>query len=455
MFTKHGVYPAIHPLGQQPMIASRPLVAALLAALPITASAELSVNSGGRGDALYLPLFDVAEGRDSLITVRNSGSAPVLARVVFSESLNGQSTLSFNVFLPPLSTWTAAVVDDGDGATLASASPLCSVPSVTRLTPPLRNFDYAQNHPDGGSAARSRTRRGAVEIFALATLQGSLAEATIAGNCQGLEAAYQSGATRGASLAAPAPTLSANVQVVEVAEGTVYALPAVAIRGLLAGAVDAQPGADLPRLVTPQLAPGATHHVANTPAGRFRFPASRGADAVSSLFMASAVSGEVVSDVELEGSTQWLLAFPTKNAYVADVPGSLAGSGPVQPPFRERFATDGSCEPAQAAEVDVRGWQRHIDVPLQPFDYQLCAQVNLQGFDTSDGGGSDLVRFDDTPQRQIEAEREDGTPVRLKGLPVVGWRLSRFSNAAAQPGVLASYTVALPLQSEPAVVEAR
>jgi hypothetical protein len=232
------------------------------------------------------------------------------------------------------------------------------------------------------------------------------------------------------------------VQVVEVAEGTVYALPAVAIRGLLAGAVDAQPGADLPRLVTPQLAPGATHHVANTPAGRFRFPASRGADAVSSLFMASAVSGEVVSDVELEGSTQWLLAFPTKNAYVADVPGSLAGSGPVQPPFRERFATDGSCEPAQAAEVDVRGWQRHIDVPLQPFDYQLCAQVNLQGFDTSDGGGSDLVRFDDTPQRQIEAEREDGTPVRLKGLPVVGWRLSRFSNAAAQPGVLASYTVA-------------
>ena len=44
---------------------------------------------------------------------------------------------------------------------------------------------------------------------------------------------------------------------------------------------------------------------------------------------------------------------------------------------------------------------------------------------------------------------------RYRGLPVLGWRLSRFVNAAAQPGVLANYSVALPLQVEPAVVEAR
>ena len=432
----------------------RALSAALLVAFSPLASAELSVSQSGRGDALYMPLYDVAEGRDSLLTVRNTGDRPSAIRVVLSEAANGQTVLDFNLFLPAQATWTAALVEDGEGATLVSASSLCTVPRIPPDGVELRPFNYASNFPDGGETSRTRTRRGSVEVFELGSLDSALAAATNSGACNSLLGAYQPGASRN-GLATPSAALSGNVQVVEVAEGTVYAIPAIAIRGFHTSPVDALPGAALPRLTTPQLAAGASHHVVDTPAGRFRFAGNRGADAVSSLFMASAISGEVVGDPDLDGRTEWLVAFPTKNVYVANLPGTVAGPGGLQPPFRERFDASGSCEPVAADERNLRGGERTTDQPGQQFDYQLCSQVNLKGFDPAEGSGSDLVRFDDTAQRYIEAEREDGTPVRLKGLPVVGWRLSSFSNAAAQPGVLASYTVALPLQSEPAVVEAR
>lgn len=66
-------------------------------------------------------------------------------------------------------------------------------------------------------------------------------------------------------------------------------------------------------------------------AGRFRFAADRGADAVNSLFMGSARSGEAINDAGLQAGTQWLLAMPTRQAPVADLAGSLVGTGPAQP----------------------------------------------------------------------------------------------------------------------------
>lgn len=435
------------------MIASRKvLAAALLAALPTLASAELAIDTGGRGDALYLPLYDVSDGRDSLLTLRNTGSTATAVRVVFTEADNGQTVLNFNLFLPAHGTWTGALVDDGAGASLVSASATCTVPRILSAPVQLRPFDYANNFPDGGATDRSRTRRGSIEVFELGTLQGALATATASNACNTLLAAYQSGGSLAGSLAAPGSGLAGNVQVVEVAEGIVYALPAVAIRGFHNAPVDALPGANLPRLTSPQLRAGASHHVAVTPAGRFRFAANRGADAVSSLFLASRLSGEVLSDAGLQASTQWLYAFPTKHVYVSDLPGSLATAGAAQAPFRERFDASGSCEPVKVDEFGSSGEQRQADAPQQTFDYQLCKQINLVALDPATGSGSDLAMLDDSPQRQIIAEREDGTPVRLIGLPVVGWRLSSFLNANAQPGVLANYTVAVPLQAVPARV---
>jgi hypothetical protein len=428
------------------------LAAALLTALPGAVGAELAIDPGGRGDALYLPLYDVAEGRDSLLTVRNTGGSPTAARVVFSEAANGQTVLNFNLFLPAYATWTAAVVEDGAGATLVSASMICTVPSIPAAGVLLRQFDYAENFPDGGGSSRARTRRGAIEVFELGTLQGTLASATAHGACATLAAAYQPGGSRSGALAAPASALAGNVQVVEVTEGVVYALPAVAIRGFHGAPVDAVPGADLPRLTTPQLAAGSSHFLAATPAGRFRFAADRGADAVSSLFMASRLSGELLGDATLAARTQWALAFPTKSAYVADLPGSLASGGPAVPPFGERFGADGSCERLPTAGYGLTGGALQFTVPVP---YTACTQVVLREFDPGTGSGSAALRLDDSARRHINAERLDGSPVRLRGLPVVGWRLSRFVNTAAQPGVLANYTVALPLLTEPAVVEAR
>jgi len=434
--------------------------AALMLSSPVMADMRIAAN--GQGDAVYIPYFTVEEGQDSLLTISNSSDRPMAARVLFSESLNGQVTLSFNLFLPPHGTWTAAVSDDGEGARLFSTSSVCSVPHVGLFSQdgvPFRPFQYVDNFPDGGPTSLARTRSGAIEIFALADLTGELAALTNDLNCSQLARAYTPGAVppppaRGDSMLAPSAALSASVQVVSVSEGVVFAIPGVAIQGFSGAVVDAAPGDALPRLTTPTLAEGATRFETSLPSGRHAFAADRGVDAVSSLFMNTGLGGEVITDASLGASTRWLVSFPTKNAYVGRQPGSLVQQdGAPVAPFSEAFGAAGACEDLAVDKLTESGAPRSVEQQPEAGASRLCSEVNLVAFTAADGNGVDLLRFDEVAERTIAARKLDGqqeTDVLLRGLPAVGFRLSNFVNGQAQPGVLANYSVALPLRPQAA-----
>ena len=142
--------------------------------------ADMRISENGLGDAVYVPYLTVDDGHDSLISVSNHAATPSYARVIISEANNGQSTLYFDVFLPPDSTWTAAVSSGSDGAVLNSNSSVCTVPAIPAQGVALRNFNYADTYADGGSSGLARTRNGAVEVIERGGLSGDLANLTIA-----------------------------------------------------------------------------------------------------------------------------------------------------------------------------------------------------------------------------------------------------------------------------------
>ncbi|MCK7592426.1 hypothetical protein [Pseudomarimonas salicorniae] len=428
-------------------------VALTLALAASFAQAELRLSPSGTGGAVYVPYFTVENGQSSLLTVTNHSDAPASVGINFTEQQNGQAALYFMVFLPPKSAWTAAVVSSGESALMSTDSEVCTVPQIPPGGVRLRNFDYAQNFPDGGPTSLQRTRSGAIELIEGATLSGALAASTVGRDCNALTMRYLPGAgSRIADLSAPAQGISASVQVVNVEEGALYPVAGVAVRGYSDKPLDIDPSGPFPRFSRPVLPTASLEFVAHTPAGdRLAFAANRGPDAISSLFMQGSLGGEIQENATLNADTQWVLSFPTKHEYVARFQGTLAsrvGAGQALPPFARAFAAGGSCETIAYGQTAFSG-----GLQPSPDTLDLCFEQTILEFEPNQSGLGSL-RFDVGATREISARRlSDGQTVRLRGLPVIGQRLSRFVNGSAGGGTLANYTVALPLAGEPSRAE--
>ena len=430
------------------------LAAATMLAFAGSASAELRLSTDGNGDAVYVPQYSVDNGLTSLITVGNDSDEPSVVSVLLAEALNGQSVLSFRVFLPARAVWSATIASHADGgARLTSSSDVCALPQVPAQGFELRPFDYANNFPDGGPTELQRVRNGAVEVIELGALAGSLATATTMRNCSAITAAYMvvngSQSDRTGQILAPVGKTSANAQLVAVADGVIYRVPGSPIRGYSTRPQDPAENADIPRFSTPVLAEGATTFVTNTANGQLQFASNRGPDAISSLFMSSSLGGEYYVNPGLGATTRWVVSFPTKAAYVSNRPGSLATVGNAEAPFSTYFAANGSCDTVSTREGLLNG------TPIEtvaPTSIELCAQSNQLDFtDAPAASGTRLLQFVDGAERSIQAQRMDGTAVELRGLPAIGLQTSNFVNGQLQGGVLANYSISQPLRSSPAV----
>lgn len=436
---------------------------AALASMASPASADIRMAYDGRGDALYLPYYTVENGKSTLLSVRNESTQTTSAIVRFVEALNGQGVLYFLIQLPAGATWTGAVVAEGeDGARLVSDSDVCTTPvKVGRelVFSLFRNFDYANNFPDGGGDGTERTRSGAIEVLEYASLGGEMADEVEALQCQAIEDRYASTPNEEARAALntfmepSTGSLSASVQVVDVAAGSVFSYEAVALDGVYGTPRVAFPGDPLPRLATPTLAGDETAFFVQSPLGRLSFDADRGPDAISSLFMTTRLNGEVAQDQALGAATDWVLAFPTRHAYVAERPGSLYNGGAVVAPFTAQFGAGGACESIGVGVVAPTGGEP-LDAAFATIPSaeggSVCGQTTLLKFAAEPGveDGTARLSFDgELPGLRVTPA---GTtlPVVIQGLPVVGLRLSNFVNEGVDgAGTLANYSFATPLRA--------
>lgn len=442
------------------MIARTLLCSALALGLgfPTAADADLRLSTSGLGDALYIPYYTVEGGQTSLLTVANAGSQATAVQVLLAESLNGQNVLSFSVYLAPHSVWSAAITADGERAKLVSESDVCTLPVRGPLGFRAVNFDYAFNHPDAGSTSLTRTRTGAIEVIELGQLSGELAAAAVAGDCIAIQTAFtiSNGVSPdlGDQYSAPGGNISANLQVIKVVDGVVFSVPAIALRGFSDVPLYGVGFDHYPRLANPILPGGAEHYTVDYAGQRLRFESQRGPDAVSALFSSAQLGGEFYATPALGAQSRWVVSFPTKHVYVHQRAGSLVSGGEAVSPFSTAFSAEGACETIATRPGRLDGQPLEVGgQPIVDSDRTLCGQVNLLDFPAGEvDAGTELLRFSADPSRVILATREDGTPVQLQGLPAVGLQLSTFINGQAQPGILANYSVSVPLRAVPSPV---
>src|SRR5690606_33598148 len=152
---------------------------------------------------------------------------------------------------------------------------------------------YTTTYADAGSASPARTRSGAIEIIELGTVTGSLAENAASGGCTAITTAFANGWSPAVSaqFAAPAGHVAAQLQVVQVAEGLIFQVPGLALRGfadrpLVGNGVFVAGEASDPfrRLTQPQLPAGASDYRVEAGGETLAVAAERAPDAMSLLF---------------------------------------------------------------------------------------------------------------------------------------------------------------------------
>lgn len=369
-----------------------------------------------------------------------------------------------------------------------------------RYFAPFVNFAYSADFgvSDLGPGGLGRTREGYIEILEMANIERPSTVNTWIehvngepGNCLRVNQAWFGPGNEfignpNFNMVAPngAGQLFGNAMIVNPARGTVAGYGADALEGFSYAILHQPPGDTNPGLdaVNDQgnlLAATANvfrrgqlisaQYDDSVPFGKV--------DAITALYMSPRVINEFYVEAGatsvVTGTSEWVINFPTKRYYVDQrpaLPSPPAANFIPAPraPFVERFGANGSC-----MDVSVTIFDREERTatstgggfsprPPGPRPDALCWEVQVVTFNQAAnftaGVGSDILGA--TYYKNVETNYQNGwafvqfagTPalrpatgginagVVFQGLPVTGFFVANYDNAAAASGTLANYT---------------
>lgn len=331
--------------------------------------------------------------------------------------------------------------------------------------------------------------------------RGSLSAIThdstgVPADCGQIRAAWTSGAGTAAywlvnnefDIVAPGGGLFGSAGIIDVGFGAMLSYNADAIDGFSFEELHNPPGSTLPSLRDAETAPGvATTFVFNNGqliTSSYTAPGN-GIDASSAVFMHDAIYNEFVTDSSIAAKSEWVVTFPTKRFYVDQ---AIVGATAIRP-FTRIFPTTGT---QGTAPVDILLTVKNreegptsafCDNPEDPacLDFsplppgqtvttpQLRFEANVVTINDSTPASSDVLGSTLTsnvpasdlgvtdgwmrlglysPVEPIVGQTQISNHVmrldtaggeQYLGLPTTGFWAARFTNAAAQPGLLATY----------------
>jgi hypothetical protein len=295
--------------------ALRPLAAATLALAAVTAGDATAVSRAddGIGQVLIFPYYNASGGNASLLSIKNT-NGNVVAAVQLSLPTAAGATTAVILYIPPLSTWTAALVASAaGGSVLQSADPSCTHPVLA----------------SAGSAGYA-IEGIAASGFLIATELGGIPPHRALGraanwsrephwqitdnvprDCAALAAAWTPGGTWAvdplAEIERPANRLSGSLHLVESGRGVGYSIDTVVLADFSVAAlhrdVVSQP------VTLNDATPASSAVVADGKRIVSTWP--RGVDAVGAVLMNGATAADVWHIPEVSAATDFILAFPT------------------------------------------------------------------------------------------------------------------------------------------------
>ncbi len=224
------------------------IAAGFIGAVGIMTSAQaVHVNSDGTGQVLLFPYYNAHSGYVTNINLINSTDETKAVKIRFREGDKSNDVLDFNIYMSPQDVWTGSIrgIEDKDKNLIGSISTrdrTCTLPQLAsckddkcEVTIP---FTGHQVYKDVDAAD---TREGYVEVIEMGVVTDKTVQAGVLhkdgtpANCTAVETAWSKGSfQQGAGAAATgmsAPTggLFGSSAVLNVAEGTAFAVDPVAV----------------------------------------------------------------------------------------------------------------------------------------------------------------------------------------------------------------------------------
>lgn len=501
------------------------LVVATVAALLLAGTAgAVSLNPRGQGQALVFPYYTTAAGN---ATLTNFGNDAKVVQLRIAEGENGRGAAALTIYLSQKDSWTGAVFDRGEGQApaLLSTDHTCTWPELTDSTTLPQLPDGRRYMPlgplpaDAGSTSLQRLREGFVEAVEVATIRRDSATGVAitpssgVRNCAAVAARWT--APDGIwlrdplqDLANPTGDLGGEVAVVNVANGSIFAVPALALddyradpldnpRGTLASvARHSQASASMPSLLSHALSDPAAmtakaNLIADGRALQLTYPVpAQAVDAVSAVLMTAQMGAPFEESAESGARSSLVLTYPTR-AFYTDT--QQPGAQVPLAPFVRAFA--GVLPLPEAGGLAYRVVDREavylestFPQPGEGCGFTICPPTTLARLPGTSvevlapGGTPDpllgtrlhgdigFIGGSSLPQQNragwLQLTLAPGNPqligpllrpslegYRLRGLPVIGTRLLTYVNAHAAPGMLANYSTAMAISSSAACIK--
>lgn len=463
----------------------------------------VTLNPRGLGQVLIYPYYTVNAGFGTLLSVVNTTANGKALKLRFHEGRNGRAVFSLNIYLSPFDAWVAQVFSTGDESSLAAIAtgdlscvvPAFLLPVDPGSAPPRANFSnssYSGANADGGPTDLARTREGYFDVIEMGEVTDAAQHTLTAithdengapASCVQVQAAWSApggywGQNAQTDLAPPTGGLYGAESIINVGEGLMYAINAIAIEGFSNAIQHTGPGDAVPDLNTASKNANGTCS-AFVPFGAKLIEAdyAKSEDAISALLMADYVSNEYVVDLGVGAQSDWIQTAPTKRFYTdpALLPADATQAGaPFDVTFGNAFGGS-SC-----ASVGSQFWNREEETTTSgacfngfcgqpPTPPALCHATSLLTVNSpSSSLGSHLVidgitnidlfydsifragwmRLDFTTDniglRQLNHALASVNGIQLPGLPMIGFLAIDYVNSNAVPGVLGNYSGAYP-----------
>lgn len=513
---------AIHRKRQALAMAAAML--SLAGVLPLARAVH--IDASGAGQVLVFPYYTVNGNQQTQLTITNTTESGKAIKVRFHEGRDSRTALEFNVYLSPFDVWSGTVFSLAGGAPDNPANLLtndnsCTVPSIKTNTSlpqlpdgrrylPFQNLGFSGVNDDAGPNTLDRTREGHFELIEMGEVndndRGTLSAIVhsfttgIPSDCPQVVEAWNSGGANhywldnpNNDLSVPRGGLTGLARIIDPLSGTMMSYNAVALGTFSDIVQHTSPTAAVPNLASAhdRSPPGTVVARVFKDGQQFDsyYPSSRAIDAVSAVLAQDQLLNEFSADLALGTTSEWIVSFPTKYAYVDQ---AMVGTVAL-PPFTEIFPIVPTPENNGSAKVDTglnlfnreelenlplpcvnsvgTGCGRSLPPPPgPPPGPSLLWATNVLSFNQPNAvnsgsavlgsrlpanveiadsrinsGWARLILYASASQAagsliNLQRLRPDLNGISWQGLPAVGFLATKYSNRQASPGLLANYT---------------
>lgn len=420
----------------------------------------VALSNDNRGQALIMPVWTVEAGNDTLITLRNNSAQPTAVKVRLIR-FDGSEVLAFNVYLQDDDSWTGALTATEVGAELLSRDESCVLPQpdvdangLTRvdLSGDVRNFGHIE----------------IVEMGINPTLiPGGGPNRWSA--CPDLAERFETGewaSDPGAGLKAPGGRISANVQLIDVADGGMISVPSTALVGFTDIVQHTPPDSPEPNLSTAHdenTDGGATESRVCTSSGCRVLAWERPVEAVASVLMTTTLRGDVVVNPAIGALTDLVITRPLKRYEAQDDSGfSIESEAQIALFDREGAFIESQAQtvqltppvPPKATPIAIPGLETGDAVVAVSFNHSAGGDDGFQspilGMSGSSAFSTDGTGFSSGHARIVFRQSLDQRLTSIEGDPLpgeaaIGIAVQQFTNGAlvtdpaTQSTVLSNY----------------